>query len=216
MAFRGGRAAAAPAARERSRSSRANKQQSDFDIDFATARQHIGICQHFNKKGYGCRQGKKCRLLHAKVADLRSDTGTKLYPSAGLELAKRIAKDASIGPVVSASEVHVNPVLGLTSYLIQHKSPLVVHRMMEQDNCFIFIFKQYRPSLQVAEIARQGSVQVRMWSRVRNLHASDNITLPILYLHAVKYSAWSTVLEIFTSGFNTGHIPFHMVFTPWT
>ena len=120
MAFRGGSAVAAPAARERSRSARANKQQSDFGIDFATARQHIGICQDFNKKGYGCRQGKKCRLLHAKVADLRSDTGTKLYPSAGLELAKRIAKLASIGPVVSASEVHINPVLGLTSYLIRH------------------------------------------------------------------------------------------------
>ena len=196
MDFQGGRAAAAPAARKRSRSSRANKQQSDFGIDFATARQHIGICQDFNKKGFGCGQGWKCGLLHAK--------GTKLYPSAGLELAKRIAKDASIGPVVSASEVHIMPVLGLTSYLIQHKSPLVVHRMMEQDNCFIFIFKKYPHSLQVAEIAGQRSVRVRMGDRVRTLHASDNITLPILYLHAVKYSAWATVLEVCASGFQHG------------
>ena len=155
MAFRGGSAVAAPAARERSRSARANKQQSDFGIDFATARQHIGICQDFNKKGYSCKQGKKCRLLHAKVTDKTSDTGTRLYPTAGLELAKRMAEDPSIGPVFSASEVHIDPVLGLTSYLIRHKSPLVVHRMIERDNCFIFIFKQYRPSLQVAEIARQ-------------------------------------------------------------
>ena len=43
-----------------------------------------------------------------------------------------------------------------------------------------------------------------MWNRVRNLHASDNIKLPSLYLHAVKCSAWATVLEICASGFQHG------------
>ena len=109
-----------------------------------------------------------------------------------------------MGPVVSASEVLVDPVLGLTSYLIRHASPLVVHRMIEHDNCFIFVFQKYRPSLEVAEIARQGSVEVRMWNRVRTLHASGNIELPSLYLHAVKHSALSTVLAICAAGFQHG------------
>ena len=63
-----------------------------------------------------------------------------------------ILNDASLGVEFSASQVYVDPVLGLTSYLIRNNSPLVVHRITERDNCFIFVFKKYRPSLEVAQL----------------------------------------------------------------
>ena len=197
MSHRGGSAVGAPAARERSRSARANRKQMELGIDFATARQYVGVCRDFNKKGFtSCKDRQTCLWLHAK--------GEMLYPTAGLELAKRMAKDLSLGAIFSTPDVHIDPVVGLTSYLIQRGSPLVVSKMIERDNCFIFVFKRCRPSLQVAEIARQGFVPVNLGNGFRCLHKSDSIKLPSLYLHSVKCSAWATILEICVSGFQHG------------
>ena len=180
----------APNTRERSRS---KHRQTDIDID-TVLNTGIGFCALFIKKGFrSCREDRKCHLLHAR--------GRKLYPSDGLERAKRIARDASLPPILSVPEPLIDPLLGLTSYLLLHKSSLVVQRMFNSHECFVFVFKQCKLPLGVAEIARQRSVRVKMWDRKRLLFASDNVELPELYLHTVKHSNWSSVLDTLVSGF---------------
>ena len=161
----------------------------------------IDLCPVFqqkNSKGRSCKNGANCPFIHV------NKSGKTLYPTVGLSLAKQKRDNPAVGPVISVAESHVDPVLGLTAYLLEHKSPLVVERMMRRDGNLIFIFKEYSASLEVSEIAEQEVVMVRYENGTRPLHKSHGVKLPKLFLHGVKHSAWSSVLEILAGGFQHG------------
>ena len=115
--------------RARSRSCR-RPEINDLGIDFQLASESgVKICQAFLKPGrFSCKDGRKCPLLHAKHE--------KLYPSAGVALAKRVMNDPSLPAVLPQTQVPVSPLLGLTSFLLRNESPLVVESVTERRNHF--------------------------------------------------------------------------------
>jgi hypothetical protein len=176
----------------------------EIGIDLEAALLLIELCPVFqqkNSKGRSCKNGANCPFIHV------NKNGTTLYPTVGLSLAKQKRDNPAVGTDITVAESHVDPVLGLTAYLLEHKSPLVVERMMTRDGNLIFIFKEYSASLEVSEIAEQEIVMVRYEDGTRPLHKSHGVKLPKLFLHGVKTSAWSSVLEILASGFQHGGFP---------
>ena len=110
----------------------------EYGITVEIARQHVPVCKLFQQPGYkSCKDGQNCRRQHVKK--------DRLYPTAGLKIAKQHAADPSLAvPSSIVFDVHVDPVLGLTTFLLNHNSRLVVHRMKLVDKCVLFFFKHVR------------------------------------------------------------------------
>ena len=144
--------------RERSRCARSTKKKFDPGIDFSVAKKYVRVCAAFKQKGHNsCRFRDKCPLLHAN----EKENGTTLYPTIGLQVAKRMAKDSSISALVLGSEVYVNPIDGLTSFLLEHNSPLIIDKMIEKKDCFVFFFRQYDYPPDLVKIVQQKSILVK-------------------------------------------------------
>ena len=144
-----------------------------------------------SKKHGGC--NLRCKKIHvAKDGTLR--------PPVGLYIACELERDP-----VSHPGVHVDPVLALQAFLLANRSPLIIDRMYNRENAFVFKFAEQHVSLPVRQIARQKFVSVDVDGVVKKLHSSSE-PAPSMCLHGVKQDSLEASLNILVNGFNYGEV----------
>ena len=102
------------------------------------------------------------------------------------------------------SRVKVDPVLAVQGFLLANGSKLIVDRMINTENAYLFMFVEQPVPLHVVQIARQKFVHVECEGGIKRVDASDTIDPPTLCLHAVKQYALAGALDILANGFNYG------------
>ena len=80
----------------------------------------------------------------------------------------------------------------------------MVETVIERDNAYMIKFRPYSYPLEIKEIVTARKVVVVTDDGEKELHASDTISKPRFFVHAVKRRAWSSTLDIVLHGFSHG------------
>ena len=160
----------------------------ELDLSVDSALKQVSLCEKYPHSG-GC--NSRCKKIHVNKHG-------QLRPSVGLLIACELERDPASHP-----GVHVDPVLALQAFLSANGSSLIIDRMYDRENAFVFRFAEQHISLAVKQIARQKYVRVDVGGDLKTLNATDE-PAPTLTLHCVKQDSLESSLNILVNGFNYG------------